>query len=166
MRVVFQKRKRNLCVWTAYPPKRRPVSAIGGGGLHGRIPHDMAQLIVERGLGYRNGFWGCVADGASFRSLVKGGRKRTAPGVAVLAAHVEEIDAAEADFHLHVDLWRRGEETPVGSELADAEWAWRALAEHDSLELDFPVSSRVRGSGHTRRPRRPRRGRRGGTKVR
>lgn len=154
MRVVFQKGKRNLCIWTAYPPKRRPVSALGGGGLHGLVPHDMAQLVIERRLGYRNGFWGCVADGASFRSLVKGGRKRTAPGVAVIAAHVEEIDAAEHDFHRHVELWRRGDDTPLKADLERVQQAWLNLADGGTMEIDFPVGPRVRRSADKRRPRR------------
>ena len=103
VRVVFQKHKRGLCTWTAYPPKRRPVSA-GGGGSTGRnpLPHDLAQLVVERELGLPFGFWGAVAAGATFRTLVAGGRKRTRPGVEVIRAHVDEIDEAEHLFHRHV----------------------------------------------------------------
>ena len=143
MRVEFQKRKRELCRWTAYPPKRRPVSAHGGSG-HERIklPHDLAQLIVERELGYRHGFWGSLADGATFRSLVPGGRRRTAQGRAIIAAHVAEIDEAEAAFHAHVRRWLLGEPTPAAAHLDEALRGWRALEEHQSLEVEFPLVGR------------------------
>ena len=141
MRVVFEKRKRELCWWTAYPPKRRPVSAIGGTGhARIRIPHDLAQFVVERELGYRHGFWGCVADGASFRSLVQGGRKRTQPGKAIIANHVAEIDAAEHAFHHHIGLWLRREDTPALRALDEAFEAWTLLSEHGSFDLDFPLA--------------------------
>jgi hypothetical protein len=145
MLVEFRKEKRELCVWTAYPPKRRPVSAVGGSG-HERIkvPHDLAQLIVERDLGHQHGFWGCLAEGATFRSLVAGGRRRTQPGRAIIAAHVEEIDAAELAFHEHVARWLRGEPTPAGADLDDALAAWRALEEHEHLTVDFPIAPRNR----------------------
>ena len=138
MRVVFQKHKRGLCTWTAYPPKRRPVSA-GGGGSTGRnpLPHDLAQLIVERELGLPFGFWGAVAAGATFRTLVGGGRRRTRPGVELIRAHVEEIDEAEHLFHRHVGEWLRGEDTPARGALDEALAKWQAIAEHESIELEF-----------------------------
>jgi hypothetical protein len=146
MRVVFEKRKRGLCWWTAYPPKRRPVSANGGGSTgHFPIPHDLAQLVVERELGHRYGFWGCVADGATFRTLVRGGRKRTKPGVALIRDHVPEIDAAEHAFHLEISAWLRGETTPATAALAEVLEQWQALAEHESFEVEFPLELRSRG---------------------
>lgn len=152
MRVVFQKHKRQLCTWTAYPPKRRPVSAHGGGGTgHCPLPHDLAQLVIERELGHRFGFWGCVADGATFRTLVRGGRRRTRPGVELIREHVDEIDEAEHVFHRVVGQWMRGEPTPADDALDDALVRWRALAEHESFEIDFPVSPRPRQTGRPRR---------------
>ena len=158
MRVVFQKKKRGLCWWTAFPPKRRPVSAMGGGST-GRvpIPHDLAQLVIERELGLRHGFWGCVADGASFRTLVGGGRKRTLPGVEIIRAHVAEIDAAEHEFHHHLDLYRRGEDSSTRAALDEVLVRWRSLSEHESFELDFPVVAAPRQSGRTRTRARGRR---------
>jgi hypothetical protein len=142
VRVVFEKHKRGLCTWTAYPPKRRPVTARGGGSTgHNPLPHDLAQLIVERELDLPFGFWGCVAAGASFRTLVPGGRKRTKPGVAVIKAHVEEIDRAEHLFHQHVGRWLRGEETSAKEALDEALLQWQAVKEHGSMELDFPFDS-------------------------
>lgn len=40
------------------------------------LPHDLAHCIVERELGLKRGFWGCVADGALFPGIVMvSGRK-------------------------------------------------------------------------------------------
>lgn len=153
MRVIFEKRKRGLCVWTAFPPKRRAVSA-GGGGSTGvnPLPHDLAQLVVERELGLEFGFWGCVAAGATFRTLVKGGRRRTRPGVEIIRTHVNEIDEAEHLFHRHVGFWLRGEETPARAALDEALRAWQAIDEHESIEVDFPLVSRqARGRRHAMR---------------
>lgn len=153
MLVVFTKHKRGLCSWTAHPPKRRPVSA-GGGGSTGTcpLPHDLAQLVVERELGLDHGFWGCVAAGATFRTLVRGGRKRTRPGVEIIRAHVEEIDAAEHLFHGHVGRWLRGEDTPARAALDEALAAWQSIDEHGSIEMTFPIRSRQAASRG--RPRR------------
>ena len=146
MRVVFQKGKRGLCTWTAYPPKRRPVSAVSGGVGRGLIPHDLAQLVIERELGHTFGFWGSLAAGASFRSLVRGGRKRTRPGVAVLREHLREIDEAEHAFHRHLGHWLRGEDTPARAGLDDALHAWRSIAENEHFEVEFPIDNSRRRS--------------------
>ena len=163
MRVAFAKQKRGLCMWTAYPPKRRPVSAFGGGSTGtSPLPHDLAQLVVERELGVEHGFWGCVAAGASFRTLVRGGRKRTRPGVEIIRAHVTEIDAAEHLFHRHVGHWIRGEETPARGALDEALAAWRSIGEHESIDVEFPIGTaqRARGAQRPRRARQVRRARR------
>lgn len=141
MRVVFTKHKRGLCTWTAHPPKRRPVSALGGGST-GKcpLPHDLAQLVVERELGLQYGFWGCVAAGATFRTLVAGGRKHTRPGVEIIRSHVSEIDEAEHLFHRHVGHWIYGEETPARAALDDALTAWRSIDEHGSIDVAFPLA--------------------------
>jgi hypothetical protein len=34
-----------------------------------RLPHDLAHYVVERELGLKRGFWGCVAAGAMFDGL-------------------------------------------------------------------------------------------------
>jgi hypothetical protein len=41
------------------------------------LPHDLAHYVVERELGLKNGFWGCVAAGALFPGMtVISGRQR------------------------------------------------------------------------------------------
>ena len=158
MRVVFEKGKRELCTWTAHPPKRRPVAALGGSGNgHCPLPHDLAQLVIERELGLRFGFWGCVADGASFRTLVGGGRKRSRPGVDIIRSHVTEIDEAEHLFHRHLGSWMRGEETPARAALDEALAQWRSITEHGSFEIDFPLAPRPRNTGQRLGGRRGRR---------
>jgi hypothetical protein len=136
VRVVFCKDERALCWWTAYPPKRRPITSNGGRAGRG-LPHDLAQFLVERDRHHRYGFWGCLAEGATFRSLVKSGRKRTRPGTAVIAAHVEELDAAESDANFHVGLWRNGRPTPLAALLDDYRRQWLHLRPGDTLELEF-----------------------------
>lgn len=143
MRVVFRKDERSACWWTAYPPKRRPLSSIGGTAGRG-LPHDLAQFLVEREHGHRYGFWGCLADGATFRSLVRTGRRRTRPGVALIARHVSDLDAAEADANLHVGAWREGRDTPLGSLLDEYRRAWLAMPSGAELDLVFTPATRAR----------------------
>src|SRR5207249_535681 len=39
-------------------------------------PHDLAHYVVERELGLKRGFWGCVAAGAMFPGIqVRSGRR-------------------------------------------------------------------------------------------
>ena len=144
MRVVFRKDKRGGCYWTAYRPKRRPASA--GGGTVGRaLPHDLLQFVVEREHGIRHGFWGCLADGATFRSLAKTDRKPTRPGRAVIAAHVDELDAVELLVGRELEAWFAGEDTPVTRLLAAMREQWLAMNDGDELELEFaPVVTRPR----------------------
>ena len=97
----------------------------------------------------RHGFWGCVADGASFRTLVGGGRKRTRPGVEIIRAHIAEIDAAEHDFHRHIRLYLHGEDSTTRAALDAVLAQWRSLSEHESFELEFPVVAAPRRSGRT-----------------
>src|SRR6476661_8017353 len=79
------------CAWVALrPPRHRvlgPTMAAGGD-----VPHDLATFVIEDALRIEHGFWGCVADGATFRTI---GRKRTPQGRAVIRRHVNDLDEAE-----------------------------------------------------------------------
>lgn len=45
------------------------------------LPHDLAHYVVERELGLRHGFWGCIASGALFPGIkVISGRPRPDAG--------------------------------------------------------------------------------------
>ena len=74
------------------------------------LPHDLAEYVIEASAGARNGFWGCVAAGATFKST---GRKRTKPGRAVIARHRPEIVASEQLANTHMCAWHAGERTDV-----------------------------------------------------
>jgi hypothetical protein len=149
VRVVFRKVKRGWCVWEAFVPKRRAVTAMGGTAGRG-LPHDLAQFLVEREHGHRHGFWGRVADGATFRSFVSMGRRRTPQGKAVIQRHAGELDAAEADANGHVHAWLQGLPTPLAPTFDEMRARWLALPEGGELELDFPLATGADGG----RPRR------------
>jgi hypothetical protein len=136
VRVTFYKLvERRLSTWEALRGKRTrvvgPTMALGRGDL----PHDLVQFIVEAALGIEHGFWGCVADGASFRSLR---RKRTKPGRGVIAAHRKELDAAEYLIAHHLARWKAGAPTPAAEPLESIGRAWRALRDGDALTLRWP----------------------------
>ena len=111
------------CAWVALrPPRHRvpgPTMAAGGD-----VPHDLATFVIEDALGLEHGFWGCVAEGATFRSLR---RKRTEPGRAVIRRHLAELDRAEAEVNVVYAAWRAGAATPAAAALDDALVAWRQL---------------------------------------
>lgn len=105
--------------------------ALGRGGL----PHDLIQLAVEGAVGLRFGFWGCVAQGATFNSL---GRKRTKPGRAVIAQHKHDVDAAEGIVGAHFSAWEAGQPTPATEVLDRLSAAWDALGDGEGLTVEWP----------------------------
>jgi hypothetical protein len=136
VRVVFWKpsEQHRLCAWQATRGKRTivpgSVMAAGAG-----LPHDLTQYVIEAATGYRYGFWGLVADGATFKST---GRRRTKPGRAVIAAHRAELDQSERLAASHAEQWRRGERTPVTEALEAALAQWRALGLDEELAFAWP----------------------------
>lgn len=132
MVVTFRKVGRG-CAWTALrPPRTRvpgPTMAAGGD-----LPHDLATFVVERQLGIEHGFWGCVAAGATFRTL---GRKRTPQGKAVITAHADELDAAERRVNEVYFAWRDGRSTPVDDALDTMLGRWRALEDGGELQVEW-----------------------------
>jgi hypothetical protein len=101
------------------------------------LPHDLAQFVVEVTFGVRQGFWGLLANGATFKSVP--GRRRTKPGQRFIRTHLEELNAVESVVNVHVDAWRRGAATPVGPAL-DAMYArWRALRVGETIRVDWPI---------------------------
>lgn len=148
MEVRFSKFDR-VCRWEALrPPRTRvpgPTMAAGAD-----LPHDLVTFVIEGALAIRHGFWGCVADGATFRSL---GRRRTQPGVAVIRRHAADLDDAEWRVHEVYAAWRRGEPTPCTVELDRMLAAWRALPEGGELLLTWrqPPTDPTKASGKRRR---------------
>jgi hypothetical protein len=117
------------CSWLALRPPRTRVAgpAMAAGG---DVPHDLATFVIEDALGIEHGFWGCVADGATFRSLR---RKRTQPGRDVIRRHADELDSAERRVNEVYFAWRGRTPTPVDAALDAALSEWRALPEHGEL---------------------------------
>jgi hypothetical protein len=148
MRVEFFKGDEGrLCVWTATPPKRRTFQ--GTTMPCGRdLPHDLAQFVVERALGVRDGFWGLLANGASFKSVP--GRRPTKPGQALVRAHLDALYAVEGVANEHVTAWRQGRPTPVAPELDATYERWRALPVGEALSMTWPVH-RLPAAGAPRR---------------
>jgi hypothetical protein len=144
MVVTFRKAGRT-CAWTALRPPRTVVpgpSMAAGGDL----PHDLFTFVIEHGLGIEHGFWGCVAAGATFRSL---GRKRTRRGREVIARHETHLAAAEHRVNEIYGAWRRGQPTELDAQLDSMLQRWRALADGEELQLEWTGRRQVR-SGSSR----------------
>lgn len=139
MTVTFHRRGR-VCSWTALRPPRTvvPGSAMAMGG---DLPHDLSTFVIELSLGIEHGFWGCVADGATFRSL---GRRRTPQGRAVITSRRAEVDAAEAAVNGTYAAWRAGHPTEATDALDEVLGRWRALADGEDLVLEWPLATRRR----------------------
>jgi hypothetical protein len=136
--VGFRKLPQGACYWEALRGKRTrvPGSHMGGFVPEGRLPHDLGQFVVEAGLGLRYGFWGLVADGATFASM---GRRRTAEGRAVIAAHRDELNDAEARVNTEVRILEAGGASPVRAEFDRVAALWHALPEGAVLQLTWAV---------------------------
>jgi len=106
------------------------------------LPHDLAQFAVEATLGLQHGFWGLLANGATFRSVV--GRRHTQPGRHLICVHREALHATEHLVTAHVAAWRTGASTPAGPAL-DAMYArWQALLVGEELRVDWPTQRILR----------------------
>jgi hypothetical protein len=112
------------------------------------LPHDLAQFVVEAGLGLEHGFRNLVANGATFQSL---GRRPTKPGRQLIAAYRTELNQVEWTVNTQVQAWRDGRPTPVGRELKAMLARWRALRPGEELVVDWPTRRLPRPS----RPVRP-----------
>jgi hypothetical protein len=134
MVVTFRRQGRG-CAWTALRPPRTivpgPTMAAGGD-----LPHDLYTFVIEDALSIQFGFWGCVAAGATFRTL---GRKRTPHGKAVIAHHLDDLDAAEARVNEIYFSWRAGQPTPLDEELDSMLARWRILTEAEELTLRWRI---------------------------
>ncbi len=104
----------------------------------GDIPHDLSTFVIEAALKIDHGFWGCVADGATFRSL---GRKRTEQGRAVIRRHRPQLELAERVVNATYFAWRRGETTSANEALDQALYEWRILHDGGELVVDWAVPS-------------------------
>jgi hypothetical protein len=130
-----------LCAWQAVPPKRRRFQ--GTTMASGRdLPHDLAQFVVEATLGLQHGFWGLLANGATFKSVP--GRRRTQPGQQLIRSYSDALKEAEYLANAHVTAWRKGAATPVSSALSAMYARWQALNVGEELSLDWPAKRLAR----------------------
>jgi hypothetical protein len=107
------------------------VMALG----RGDISHDLAQYIVEASTGTPDGFWGLLAEGATFKSI---GRRRTRQGRALIASHREELRESEKLAATHIAAWRTGASTPVTRALQDAAESFSTLRPGERLRYTWP----------------------------
>lgn len=145
MRVTFWKLvEERRSTWEALRGKRTRVPGTPMALGRGDLPHDLAQLVVEGSLGLSHGFWGCVAKGATFRSL---GRKRNRPGMAIIAEHRAELAEAEQAAGEHLRRWKDGRATPAADKLAEVDAAWRGLGDGGHLVIDWPTLTLTTNDG-------------------
>lgn len=100
------------------------------------LPHDLYTFVIEDALGLDRGFWGCVAAGATFKTL---GRKQTPQGRAVIARHLDELDAAEARVNEIYFAWKVGTPTELDAELDAMLVRWRAVPDGGDLPLTWRI---------------------------
>ena len=135
MTVTFQRRGRT-CSWTALRPPRTvvPGPAMAAGG---DLPHDLHTFVIEEALDIEHGFWGCVAAGATFKTL---GRKQTPQGRAVIDRHLHDLEEAESRVNEVYFAWRAGRPTPLDGELDTMLERWRSVPDGGDLVLEWTVA--------------------------
>ena len=123
--------------WEAVRGKRTriPGSVMGLG--RGVISHDLAQYVIEAATGYQNGFWGLLAQGATFKST---GRRRTRPGRAVIAAHRQDLLASEHLAGAYLAAWKAGAASPVTAALDRAAGQFSRLQPGERLRFEWPYA--------------------------
>jgi len=149
VRVTFRKVESGQCDWEAVRARRTrvPGCRMGGRVREGHLPHDLAGFLIEGGLGLRHGFWGLIAEGATFTSM----RKRpTREGRALIAAHRAELDSAEARVHAEEHLLEHGGDSPLRPEWDAMVARWAALSVGEVLELEWPLPTGPLRSGGAR----------------
>jgi len=130
---------RPLAAWDATRGKRIkvPGTIMASGKV---IPHDLAQYVIEAATGYRDGFWGLVSKGATFKST---GRRRTKPGRALIAEHRDELAGSERLAGEHMQRWQAGERSVVTDALTRARDQWNGLSFRQGLTFDWPSTNGV-----------------------
>lgn len=135
------------------------------GGTPGRVPHDLAHLIVERELGLESGLWGVLAAGGLVQNAALIGGTRPPHGERrgreISAAAGEQLRQSEvlvraaADASLTGDLEPAPLHAAIGERWATERWtadavrrideqlrlaatAWARLAAGDAYALRWP----------------------------
>lgn len=110
----------------------------------GDLPHDLYTFVIEDALEIEHGFWGCVAAGATFKTL---GRKQTPQGRAVIARHLDDLDAAETHVNDIYFAWRAGRSIALDDVLESMLERWKAVPDGGDLVVEWSTkrsSSRSR----------------------
>ena len=140
MRVEFYKMEshgRQRSAWKATRGKRTNIPGTVMAGGKG-VPHDLSQYVIEAATDYRDGFWGLVSKGATFKST---GCRRTKPGRAVIAEHRDDLAGAEKLAGEHLQRWSAGEASPVSVALSRALDQWSGLSLTEALIFEWPSAS-------------------------
>lgn len=91
--------------------------SIQGVGHNFEIPHDLAHFVVEKAIEFKTGFWGTIADGAVFPSMIyEGGRRKPRAAersMAILKANTRRL--VEAEIFVNVFSETIGEGHPETS---------------------------------------------------
>jgi hypothetical protein len=85
---------------------------IKGVGYNFAIPHDIAHFVVEKALHLRHGFWGSVADGAVFSTMIHAGGRRKPKAAErskeLLKANARQLNEAEVLVRIFNDTIEQG----------------------------------------------------------
>ena len=148
MEIVFRKSDDGRVVgWSAVRRDRSKV--VGSTMAAGKdLPHDLATFVLEDAMGLEDGFWGCVAAGGTFRSL---GRKRTAPGAALIRANRTGLDAAERRVNEAYAAWRAGAPGPLSDALDAMLDRWREVPRGGTLDVAWTAGRAPRPTAQRRR---------------
>jgi hypothetical protein len=142
--------------WDAVRGKRTRIPGTIMALGRGDISHDLAQYVIEAASDYREGFWGLLERGATFRST---GRKRTKPGRALIAEHRRALNDSEALAGIYLGSWKAGEQNEVTAALSVAAHQFQALRPGERLHFEWPSAygelrssrAQVSGGGPVRR---------------
>ena len=136
MKVTFRKLvEKRVSTWKAMRGKRTRVPGVTMALGRGDMPHDLIQLVVEGAVRLDHGFWGSMAEGATFKST---GRKRTKPGREVIARNRDDLVQAEVIVGEHYTRWKKGRPTPAAAHFDDISPRWEALEDGGELVIEWP----------------------------
>jgi hypothetical protein len=127
-----------VCGWEALRGKRTRVPGSVMALGRGVISHDLAQYVIEAATGFQHGFWGLLAEGATFKST---GRRRTRPGRAVIASHRQDLLASEHLAGAYLAAWKAGASSPVTVALDQAAGQFSRLKPGERLRFTWPSAS-------------------------
>ena len=117
MRVCFQ--KLSQAMYRVIALRGDGVSLTISQGRQLSLPHDLAHFIVESELDMKNGFWGCVAQGAIFDGMVvTAGRQKPyarSQSSKIIKRHRNELFEAEDAVRRLTIVARVGKSTSTSS---------------------------------------------------